>query len=274
MASCTDSPRLYHPSYLRQCLAQYGIRPRKKWSQNFLITLASIEKVYKACALQKRQTPIFEVGPGFGALSQYFQEKGHPLCTIDIDPIMVQHLQHHALPALHADALTISWKDLFAQRQWEQPIHLISNLPFHSTAPLLERFFHHRHHFIGATFIMQDEVAQRLIGSTKQERSHITFLTWLFADVTLFEKLAPSHFYPAPAVHARIVTLRPKTAAPPNGVLTWSRHLFNHRRKKLATLLKGDGYHYPTQWLEHRIEDLRPTDILDLFLARKKITPF
>ncbi|MBI3909308.1 MAG: 16S rRNA (adenine(1518)-N(6)/adenine(1519)-N(6))-dimethyltransferase, partial [Armatimonadetes bacterium] len=54
---------LYSPPQVRALLERYGIRPRKRWGQNFLIDRNTLHLVLRAAELGPEDT-VLEIGPG------------------------------------------------------------------------------------------------------------------------------------------------------------------------------------------------------------------
>jgi 16S rRNA (adenine1518-N6/adenine1519-N6)-dimethyltransferase len=62
------SNKLFNPDHLKFLCQKYGLRPSKKYGQNFLINEEVIEQIIETAELKKTDT-IVEIGPGFGTLT-------------------------------------------------------------------------------------------------------------------------------------------------------------------------------------------------------------
>ena len=53
---------------IRKELAEYGLQPRKKWGQNFLVDRNIVNKIVRTAEIGKEDT-VLEVGPGLGEMT-------------------------------------------------------------------------------------------------------------------------------------------------------------------------------------------------------------
>ena len=149
----------------------------RKLGQHFL-TSESILAQIAAAAGQTHPECIVEIGPGRGALTRHLLPLCQQLHVIELDERLVQFLTRNfpdrpSLHIHHADALDA---DL---AQWG-PAVITGNLPYYITSPLVERFLKLTPEFPLAVFLMQLEVAERLLATFARlrlsHRGHTTGL--------------------------------------------------------------------------------------------------
>ena len=93
----------------------YIVRPKKSLGQHFLIDL-NIAQAIADTLDNYKNTPILEVGPGMGVLTQYLLSKGHDLTVVELDHESIEYLQEN-FPELKGhileeDFLKLLWKFL------------------------------------------------------------------------------------------------------------------------------------------------------------------
>ncbi|MGB0768304.1 MAG: ribosomal RNA small subunit methyltransferase A, partial [Phycisphaeraceae bacterium] len=96
-------------SDIKRLLAERGLRPKKKFGQNFLHDGNHMQKIMDAAQLKPGDT-VLEVGPGTGALTERLIEAGARVVAVEIDrdmqPILEARLGEHDRFTLHVgDAL-------------------------------------------------------------------------------------------------------------------------------------------------------------------------
>ena len=70
------------------------VRPKKALGQHFLTDLSVAERIADTLSGYKG-TPILEVGPGMGVLTEFLLEKGHDLQVVELDGESVEYLQRN-----------------------------------------------------------------------------------------------------------------------------------------------------------------------------------
>src|SRR5260370_11027927 len=65
---------LTSPSQVSALLQRHGLRPRKRWGQNFLIDRNTLENVLRAAAVGPEDR-VLEIGPGLGTLTRELAQR-------------------------------------------------------------------------------------------------------------------------------------------------------------------------------------------------------
>ena len=102
---------------------------RKKWGQHFLQDPNIINKIV-AELNPKPHDIVIEIGPGKGALTFELAKKVQTVYAIEIDPLLVTHLNQNVpenVKIIHQDILD------FDLREFSSDIKIIGNLPYNIT---------------------------------------------------------------------------------------------------------------------------------------------
>ncbi|MEZ4650784.1 MAG: 16S rRNA (adenine(1518)-N(6)/adenine(1519)-N(6))-dimethyltransferase RsmA [Candidatus Eisenbacteria bacterium] len=230
----------------RQRLEAHGIRPRKRFGQNFLVD-PRIPELTVARASWQPGDLVLEIGPGSGALTSALLSAGHPVRAIEMDrdlvPVLLERFRAERAAGRfgvrEGDALELDWTEDLPEgsRPW-----IAGNLPYSITTPLLLRAFAHRDRFAGAVFMLQREYGDRLLAAPGNKTySSITVFTKAHAEVRSVLKVGRSSFWPRPGVESMVVELAFPEVAPFPGDRTALervvRAAFGQRRKTLVNSL-------------------------------------
>src|SRR5258708_26231395 len=75
------------PSDANALLSAHGLRPRKRWGQNFLCDQNVLSRIAGAAALQSGDH-VLEIGPGLGGLTRTIASQCASVTAVEIDPLM------------------------------------------------------------------------------------------------------------------------------------------------------------------------------------------
>jgi 16S rRNA (adenine1518-N6/adenine1519-N6)-dimethyltransferase len=193
---------------VRVALSEFGLKPKKRLGQNFLIHERVIESIVRLLDLSP-DDQILEIGPGLGFLTRRLVERASRVYAVEVDPTLVQWLKrsslaaHPALRLIHGDILKIP-TDILP----EHKLKLVGNLPYRISTPVLFRLFEWRRHFASLVLMLQKEVAER-IASGPKTKSYGTLSVWCQIHGRIVEtvSVAPEAFFPRPQVRSTIVRL-------------------------------------------------------------------
>jgi 16S rRNA (adenine1518-N6/adenine1519-N6)-dimethyltransferase len=234
---------IFRPTALRNFLEQEDAKALKGLSQNFLIDGNIIRKILHAAKITEKDT-VIEIGPGPGALTEALLQKGAQVLAIELDRKFANLLNRlqtpdHRLTIFHEDALAIDLRKLFKDNKC---IKLVSNLPYHLTTPLIERFIPLYQALESMTIMVQKEVAQRMTAAPKSKQvSSLSFYVRIFSNPTYCFDVPATCFFPKPAVTSAVVHLQlhpPPETIVPKLFEKLVRTAFSQRRKMLRVSLK------------------------------------
>ena len=210
----------------------------RKLGQHFLVRDAILERL--AAAACEEYTPrVIEVGPGRGALTKHLLPRTAELHAVEVDTSLADYLRrkYASEPKLHVHASDVLSTDI---AQWGSAV-VAGNLPYYITSPIIEKFLALDKRFPVAVFLMQLEVAERVLASPgTRAYGYLTVATQLVCDVELVCRVPASAFIPPPKVDSAAVRLRRKVEIPVNlsSLLIFVGRSFAHKRKTLRNNLR------------------------------------
>ncbi len=235
--------KLTSPRVVRQLLRERGIRPRKRWGQNFLCDENVLEKIMASAQLQPEDR-LFEIGAGLGVLTQRLAPHVSEVITIEIDPLLIPILQEQLrtfphVQVVHGDVLKLDWRALFGS---SGRLKALGNLPYGITSPLLEKLIHHRDLFQDALVMVQLEVAEKLKANAgTRDSSSLGVFVQAYCDVQYIMRVSRNVFFPRPQVDAALLRLvfldRPRFHASEASFLAIVHAGFGMRRKTIQRAL-------------------------------------
>lgn len=224
-----------------------GGRPAKKsLGQNFLVSDGAIKGIISAVTADDG-LPVFEIGPGRGALTIPLAEGGTQIAAFEIDEALAEETAGQLEGFENAEIVLADFREVdldaeAAGRGWDE-YALAGNIPYLLTStillglPSLERCRR-------AVIMVQKEVGERVLASPGSRNSGIlpVFLQSYLA-VKKVTTLKPGSFRPKPKVDSVVLVFTPvrRENAPGDcrGFLLFLKSAFSQRRKKLANVLKG-----------------------------------
>jgi len=246
---------------IRRELAEYGLVPRKKWGQHFLIDGNILVKVVQTAQIDKTDV-VLEIGPGLGEMTFALARHAGRVIAVEIDPKLVGILKTKLkdcprVNVVQGDILKMNFNQ-FVDRE-DPRIKVVANLPYQISAPLLFRFIDSKEVFSTFTLMLQREVAERMVASPGgKDYGPLSIFIQLTWDVSIRFFVRASAFYPRPEVESAVVHIvqreRPMTELRDE---EWFKQVvkgcFHYRRKTLMNSLKHSGISL-SEDLERRIE--------------------
>ncbi len=218
--------------------------PRKRFGQHFLQDKQVVLQIIHAISPSSNYNFV-EIGPGKGALTFELLKHVEHLSIIELDRDLVSGFEPHRANYPHltiysADALKFNYLQLMNG----QPLHIVGNLPYNISTPLIFHLLNFIAHVGKMTFMLQREVVDRMVASPNS-RSYgrlSVILQYAFQVQKLFD-VPPEAFYPPPKVESSIVQLIPHSVIPVqvtnfkvfNQIVSQA---FSQRRKTLRNTLK------------------------------------
>lgn len=250
------------------------LQPKKSLGQHFLHDPNMIRKVAGTLCAEPRD-PVVEIGPGTGALTGRLAARYDDFTAIEIDERAVAALreEHPNVDVRHTDILETDWSAL--AREKGRALHVIGNLPYNITSPILFSLLDARDALSEAVLMMQREVAERLTVPPGNKRYGAPSVqVQLLAEPELLFRVSRHVFEPKPNVESAVVRLSfGEDANRTEGVeVAWLRTLvraaFGQRRKMLRNSLrkwtKDQGIAFPNGWDRKRAEALSPEQFVEL----------
>ena len=249
-----------------------SVRPKKRLGQHFLTDPNTVRRIAEAVGAPPGAR-VVEIGPGEGALTGALLDRYPGLVALEVDAEAVAHLraQYPRLDVREGDVLEADWGALAAGAGG--PLHVVGNLPYYITSPILFALLDARDHVARAVVMVQKEVADRLAappGSKTYGTLSVYFA--LYARTRTLFDVSRHCFRPKPAVESAVVEVDFAAADPPDvafGALQRTvRAAFGQRRKMLRNSLgpvaEAAGVEVPAWAATLRPEAVSPADFVRL----------
>jgi len=210
----------------------------RKLGQHFLLHEPILKRL-AAAACGEHTERVIEIGPGRGAFTKALLPLTDELHAVEVDEAMVRHL-HQKFAG--QEKLRIHQADVLQTdlAQWG-PAVITGNLPYYITSPILEKFLTLDARFPSAVFLMQLEVANRLMAQRMtRDFGYLTVHTQLVCNVELICKVDPKFFNPPPKVDSAAVRLVRRSDIPADlaDILTFAGRCLKHKRKTIRNNLR------------------------------------
>lgn len=190
-------------------VAEYGIRAKKAFGQNFLVDDAALSAI--ANAVEVTGNDVIEIGPGYGALTErLLAMKPRSLTLVELDPDMVAILEDRLakgdLKVPEGTAFEILKMDVLKYEPKFSEYRVIANIPYYITSPILDRFLYELPVRPEAMVIlMQKEVAERIVAKDGKESGLSLFCKNACAAIEHVAKVPAGCFRPAPKVDSAVL---------------------------------------------------------------------
>jgi 16S rRNA (adenine1518-N6/adenine1519-N6)-dimethyltransferase len=262
----------------RVLLDRYGLRAKKSFGQNFLISERALRAIADA-AVSSDEDWIVEIGAGLGTLTARIAERvtAGKLIALEPDPDMIRVLRAELgdvdnLEIEQADAMRY---DLRAVASLGQKITVCGNLPYHLASQLIFKVIDVRDVVRFAVFMIQKEMADRILAKpATKEYGALGVMVRTYCDVSTVIKVGAGSFVPAPKIDSTVIKLVPLPNAQPRVRISDVAHYskvvhaaFGQRRKTLRNALRA---HWPDEQIDAalastKLDGIRRGETLDIF---------
>jgi len=225
-------------------LRKYGIRPVKRRGQNFLVDGNLARSI--ARDVLEVSGRVLELGAGGGALTVHLLDGAARVVCVEVDRKLCGLLQAEfsgraGFVLIEGDLARLDWREAVAAAG-PRPV-LAGNLPYVLTSKVLFAAADLRREIAGAVFMVQKEVAERLVAPPGGRDYGIlaVVLGSVFA-IDVVRPVPPSVFWPRPEVESAVVRMVPGAPWERAEFASFQetvRTVFGQRRKKLRTILRS-----------------------------------
>jgi 16S rRNA (adenine1518-N6/adenine1519-N6)-dimethyltransferase len=230
----------------RKLLDRHGLRPKRGYSQNFLVSRHAVEAIARAAVPQPGER-VIELGPGLGTLTAELLRAGASVLAFERDPQMLQVLQAELgacdLVLRRQDAASADYTELAAE--FGTKLCVVGNLPYAITGAILRNLVMQRSALSRVVVMVQREVRDRLQAAPgSAEYGALTVFTSAAFEIETLIKVSPNAFYPPPKVHSAVVKLAPRATPLAEETPAFQRVVraaFQGRRKTLRNAV-GAAY--------------------------------
>lgn len=232
---------------VRYIIRRFNLRVKHKLGQNFLIRPEVVRRIAEAAELSEG-TPVMEIGPGIGTLTQALARTGAEVTAFELDESLAPVLAHTLEPyknvkIIYEDVLKADLAGILGNRDW----HAAANLPYYITTPILLSLIQSELPISLFVFMMQKEVADRILAAPgSKEYGALTIAVQYYCTAEKVMDISPDSFIPRPAVTSTVLKLR-RRESPVVAVKDESLFFklvkmgFGQRRKVFSNAMKNGG---------------------------------
>ena len=233
---------------IRELATRLGIKPTKKWGQNFVIDPNTVRRIVASARLEPDEV-VIEVGPGLGSLTLALLPHVSQVLAVEIDARLARQLpktvEAHApglidrLTVVQHDAMTLTPESLAIP---VAPTALVANLPYNISVPVVLHLLSAFPSISTVLVMVQKEVADRLVAGPGSRTYGVPSVKarW-FGDLEYAGNVGRSVFWPAPNVDSGLVRItrahREDPGVNQRQVFSVIDAAFSQRRKMLRSAL-------------------------------------
>lgn len=235
----------------RVILARYGLRAKKAFGQNFLISDRAFRAIVDA-TVRTDEDWIIEIGAGLGTLTARLAERvtAGKVIALEHDPDMVAVLRTElaGVDNIEIEQVDALRYDLKMAAKWRgEPVTVCGNLPYHISSQLMFKVIEARTSVTQAVVMIQKEMADRIVASPgTKEYGAIGVMLRTYADITTVAKVGAGSFVPAPKIDSTVIRMVPLQGGQPRVPIANDKHYstvvhaaFGQRRKTLRNALRA-----------------------------------
>jgi 16S rRNA (adenine1518-N6/adenine1519-N6)-dimethyltransferase len=216
------------------------VRAKKYLGQHFLKDLEIARRIAESLDLSV-PTPVLELGPGMGVLTQFLlQDPNVQLTAVEVDTESVHYLNRHypQLKVIEADFLKMDLNAHFSEN-----FCLIGNFPYNISSQIFFKMLENRDKIPCVVGMIQKEVAERMAAKHGNKTYGIlSVLMQAFYSIDYLFTVHEHVFDPPPKVKSAVIRLRRnevhQLGCDEKLFKTVVKTAFNQRRKTMRNSLK------------------------------------
>lgn len=248
-------PHVQTKQEIERMLTDAGVRPRKRFGQNFLIDGNLMRRVAKEAELM-RQDSVLEVGAGTGGLTDLLAVGAGSVICVEIDTVLfailadrfrkvptVRLIQGDVLESKHRIHADVGEAIRAFRGEPGGAVKLVANLPYQIATPLVLNLLVDFPQVRRLVFTVQAEVGERLIAQPGVKAyGPLAIIAQLTCDVATVARIGPRSFWPRPTIDSVLLRLDRRdsdliAASALKPFATFVRAVFEHRRKTIRSAL-------------------------------------
>lgn len=232
---------------------------KKAFGQHFLRKQSVVDHMIEKVVITP-EVSVLEIGCGDGFLTQAIleQTKCKQLWSYEIDPewaeFVSKKITDSRLSVKQQNFLDLDAAELEPHKPWV----VLANLPYQVTFPILFWFQKNKHLFNEGVVMVQEEVAQKIVGVYGRGYNQVALFLQHHFDWQLLEKIEPGAFVPPPKIFSRLLYFKPKT------------NVVHIRDEEAFWVFLKSCFHFPRQTLKNNLKSTHyawqklPLEILNL----------
>lgn len=249
------------------------VKPKKTLGQHFLKDLQIARRIAGTLA-EYQGTPVLEIGPGMGILTQFLLEAKHDMKVVEIDQESVVYLEQN-FPDLKGRIIPADFLKLNLASLYQGSFCVIGNYPYNISSQIFFKVLDYKDQIPCCSGMIQKEVAERLAGKPGSKAyGIISVLLQAWYDIEYLFTVNECAFYPPPKVKSAVIKMtrnqRTELGCDEKLFKTIVKTTFNQRRKTLRNSIKPvlgkDFPDYALQVFDKRPEQLSVKQFIELTL--------
>lgn len=207
------------PSVITEYMKKNDFFFKKNLGQNFLRDENVARKIVEELDISPDET-VLEIGPGFGALTQFLVKEAKEVIAVEIDPFAIGVLnevfeEYDNLRIVKNDILKTDLSEILSDCASQGNLKAISNLPYYITSSVILLLLESEYKFEKIIVMVQKEVSERLSAKPGSKNySAFTVLLNYYANTRKLFDVSHTNFIPAPKVDSSVVEIIPLKDAP------------------------------------------------------------
>jgi 16S rRNA (adenine1518-N6/adenine1519-N6)-dimethyltransferase len=234
-------------SSVKETLAQYAIRPRKKLGQSFLQDMNMMRRIVALAELSPEET-VVEIGAGLGFMTEELSRQAGRVIALEIDPRLLEILRERFSenPSVDVVAGDVLDYDFSADSPVGNKIKVVGNVPYHISTPILFHLLDSRKAISTMVLMFQKELADRIMAIPGSKDYGIpSVITARCGTVSHALTVPPACFYPAPSIFSAVLRIAMRSTPLTDHNYKYYcrvvRMAFAQRRKTLWNNLRSSG---------------------------------
>ena len=189
----------------KDLLHQFGLRPKKRLGQHFLVDEGVLQRIILAAELTATDT-VIEVGPGLGVLTIELAKRAGRVIAVEADARLATALKQFIAPfpnvsIINSDILQTDPALLLASNE---SYKVVANLPYYITSPTLRHFLEASHQPQSMVVMVQKEVGEAIVAQPGG-MSLLAVSVQFYGKPVIIDYVSPQCFYPPPKVDSVIL---------------------------------------------------------------------
>lgn len=253
------------------------VKPKKALGQHFLKDLQIAQRIADTLADYKG-TPVLEIGPGMGVLTQYLLDAEQDLKVVELDRESVAYLEQN-FPDLKGRIIAQDFLKLDLSQLYPGKFCVIGNYPYNISSQIFFKVLDYKEQIPCCSGMIQKEVAERLAAAPGSKTyGIISVLLQAWYDIEYLFTVSEQVFNPPPKVKSAVIRMtrnrRTDLGCDEKLFKTLVKTTFNQRRKTLRNSIKPIlGKEFPDYDLpvfNKRPEQLSVEQFIELTLLTEK----
>ncbi len=248
----------------------HPVKAKKHLGQHFLNDNAIAENIVNAILDKDSITPIIEVGPGTGVLTQFLVKRSVNFFAMDVDEESINYLKN-TYPEKKDNLLLADFLESDLKKIAGPKFNVVGNFPYNISSQIMFKVLEHKNNVNYVVGMFQKEVAMRLAEKPGSKVYGIlSVLLQAYYDIEYLFTVNENVFTPPPKVKSAVIRLTRNSVEKLNCNEDLFKKVvkttFNQRRKTIRnsvrTLFNNNELRHPL--LDKRPEQLSVNQFVEL----------